>query len=134
MEEEFYATFKLTSGEEIIAKVCYLTDEDSLLVEHPMLVEKMRHKKIGRVVEGFSLKEWISATYETLFVIKMEQVVTMTELDKKIEGFYLKHIDKNKDNNEDDIVVKAKDFSKRMGYLGSVTETKKYLEDIFNRS
>jgi hypothetical protein len=133
MEEEFYATLKLTSGEEIIAKVCYLTDENSLLVEYPMLVERVKHKKIGKTVEGFSLKEWISATYETLFVIKMEQVVTMTELDKKIEGFYLKHLDKNNDD-EDDIVVKPKNFSKGMGYLGSVTETKKYLEDIFNRS
>ena len=40
MEEEFYSTIKLTSGEELISKVCYLPEEDSLLLDNPMLVEK----------------------------------------------------------------------------------------------
>jgi hypothetical protein len=44
MEEEFFSTIKLSSGEEIVAKVCYLPDEDSLLVENPMLVEKLSQK------------------------------------------------------------------------------------------
>ena len=30
MEEEFYATIKLVSGEELVSKVCYLTEEDKL--------------------------------------------------------------------------------------------------------
>lgn len=136
MEEEFYSTLKLTSGEEIIAKVCYLPDEDSILVEHPMLVEKISQKKNGDTVKGFVLKEWIDSTYETLFVIRMNQVVTMSELDKKIEVFYLNNVN-NKDekyDTDDSVVIKPKNFSKRMGYLGSVKETKKFLEDIYKRS
>jgi hypothetical protein len=132
MEEEFYSTLKLTSGEEIIAKVCYMPDEDSLLVEHPMLVEKLTQKKNGNTVQGFVLKEWINSTYETLFVIRMEQIITMTELDKKIEIFYLNNL--NDDDREDSIDINPKNFSKRMGYLGSVKETKKFLEEIYKKS
>jgi hypothetical protein len=138
MEEEFYSTLKLTSGEEIIAKVCYLPEEDSLLVEHPMLVEKLTQKKNGNTVQGFVLKEWINSTYETLFVIRMDQVVTMSELDKKIEVFYLNNLNDTEEQSsneiEDSINIKPNKFSKQMGYLGSVKETKRFLEDIYKKS
>jgi hypothetical protein len=136
MEEEFFSTLKLTSGEEIIAKVCYLPDEDSLLVENPMLVEKLTQKKNGKSVQGFILKDWIHSTYDSLFVIKMEQVITMTELDKRIEVFYLNNVSEDSSNEpeEDTINVKPNRFSKQMGYLGSVRETKKFLEEIYKKS
>ena len=135
MEEEFFSTIKLSSGEEIIAKVCYLPDENSLLVENPMLVEKLTQKKNGRSIEGFILKDWIHSTYDSLFVIKMEQVITMTELDKKIEVFYLNNLnDSSEDKLDDSINIKPNKFSKQMGYLGSVKETKKFLEEIYKKS
>lgn len=138
MEEEFFSTIKLTSGEEIIAKVCYLPDEDSLLVENPMLVEKLSQKKNGKSFDGFVLKDWIHSTYDSLFVIKMEQVITMTELDKRIESFYLNNLSDNpKDQSiesDDPIKVRPNKFSKQMGYLGSVKETKKFLEEIYKKS
>ena len=84
MEEEFYATIKLTSNEELLAKVCYLTEEDCLLVEKPLLVTRATQKKSGRLVEGFSLSDWVVSTYEELFIIKMEQVVTISEMCTKI--------------------------------------------------
>lgn len=132
MEEEFYASVKLTSGEEIVSKICYLTDENSLLVDHPMLVEKITQKKSGKTIEGFQFKDWIAATYETMFVIKMEQVITITELDKKIEIFYLKHLSEDIFSSSKD--VSPKSMTKQMGYLGSVKETKEMLENLFNKS
>lgn len=136
MEKEFYSTIKLTSGEEIIAKVCYLPEENSLLIDKPMLVEKMIQKKNNKTVHGFVLKEWINSTYDSMFIIKMEQVITMTELDKKIEKFYLSNINEDDDDNyeETKIDIKPKNFSKRMGYLGSVKETKQFLEEIYKKS
>ena len=134
MEEEFYATLKLTSGEEILSKVCYMPEDNKLILDRPMLVEKITQKKIGRMVEGFILKEWIASTYDTMFVINMDQIITVTEMDKKIEVFYLKNLDEDMDDDDMSIDVKPKSFSRQMGYLGSVTDTKKYLEDIFNKS
>jgi hypothetical protein len=129
MEEEFYSTIKLSSGEEIIAKVCYLPEENSILVENPKLVDSKTINKNGKSVHGFILKDWINSTYENMFVIKMTQIVTMTELDKKIQEYYLNNIN----NKSDDLInIKPKSFSNRMGYLGSVESTKEYLEHIFN--
>ena len=98
MEEEFYATLKLTSNEELLAKVCYLTEEECLLVEKPLLVIRATQKKSGRLVEGFSLSDWVMSSYEELYVLKMEQVVTITEMDKKIKGFYINHLSREDDD------------------------------------
>jgi hypothetical protein len=132
MEEEFYSTIKLTSGEEIISKVCYLPDEDSILLDHPLKVEKVNQRKHGSHSDGFTLTEWINSTYETMFVIHRSSIITMSELDKRIENYYLRMI--NQDHKENNINVRPNHFSQRMGYLGSVNNTKKYLEDIFKRS
>ena len=80
MEEEFYSTIKLTSGEEIISKVCYLPDEDSILLDHPLKVEKVNQRKHGSHSDGFTLTEWINSTYETMFVIHRSSIITMSEL------------------------------------------------------
>lgn len=125
MEDEFYATIKLSSNEELLAKVCYLTEEDCLLVENPLLVTRATQKKSGRLVEGFSLSDWVVSTYEELFIIKMEQVVTLIEMDSKIKGYYTKHLSRD----DSDITM-----TKEMGYLGSVSDQKKKLEDLFNKS
>ena len=136
MEEEFYSTIKLSSGEEIIGKVCYLPDEDSLLVQDPMIVERVSQKNNGKAQQGFILKDWIHSTYDSLFVIKMKQVITMTELDKRIEVFYLNNLKNTtvEESNYNSNNIKVSKFSKEMGYLGSVKETKEFLEDIFKRS
>ena len=135
MEEEFYSTIKLISGEEIIAKVCYLPDEDSLLLDQPLQVEKVSSKRNGGNATGFTLKEWIHSTYDTMFVIPKSSVITMSELDKRIEGYYLRYLNCVGETGEElSININPKRLTKRMGYLGSVNETKKYLEDIFKRS
>tara|TARA_A200000113_G_C8646797_1_gene284449 strand:- start:175 stop:558 length:384 start_codon:yes stop_codon:yes gene_type:complete len=127
MEDEFYATLKLTSNEEIIAKVCYLNDEDCLLVEKPLLVTRANQKRNGRLVEGFSLSDWVVSSYEELFIIKMNQVVTVTESDERIVGFYERHLSDEQDSS-------VSKMSKEMGYLGNVNDQKKKLEKLFNNS
>ncbi|AOV59131.1 methylamine utilization [Synechococcus phage S-CAM3] len=130
MEEEFYATIKLVSGEELVSKVCYLTDEDSLLLDKPLLVDKVTQKKSGKVVEGFSLKEWIASTYDEMFIIEMNKVMTISELDKKIEAYYVLSLNAIEDDDTDS----KKTLSRQLGYIGSVEETKKKLEALFNKS
>ena len=129
MEEEFYATIKLSTGEELVAKVCYLPEEDSLLVEKPMVVETHISKKNGKRVEGFVLKEWIKSSYEDMFIVKMEQIVTMSECDERIKRFYLGNLEES----DDEINVETKRL-KNNGYVGSVEEVRKNLESLFKRS
>jgi hypothetical protein len=130
MEEEFYATIKLSSGEEIVSKVCYMTDEDSLLLDNPLLVEKVSQKRSGKNIEGFSLKEWISSSYDDMFIIEMNNVVTISELDERILAYYIMSLNKFDSDEE----PTNNSLSKEMGYLGSVEDTKKKLESLFNKS
>ena len=133
MEEEFFSTIKLTTGEEIIAKVCYMKDEHQLLIENPKKVEPIKQRKNGEMIEGFVLVDWIHSTYDQMFVIPMDRVLTMSELDKRIERYYIATLD-GEDDKEETGRVPTSELTGKMGYLGSIKETKKKLEDIFKRS
>jgi len=132
MEEEFYATLKLVSGEEVVAKVCYLPDEDKIMLDRPLMVENAKQKKGQVEVTGFALKEWINATFDTMFIINKDHVLTMTEIENEIVDFYEKTI--NRLENGKSLAGKGDKLPRRAGYLGSIKEVKKSLEDIYKRS
>jgi penicillin-binding protein-related factor A (putative recombinase) len=133
MEEEFYSTIKLTTGEEIVAKVCYLANEKQLLIENPKKVEPIKHRRNGETVEGFVLVDWIHSTYDQMYIISMDRIITMSELDKRIERYYLATID-GSELTEDQGKIPASKLNQKMGYLGSVNEMKKTLEKIYKIS
>lgn len=124
-EEEFYATIKLVTGEEIVSKVCYMPDEDSLILENPLEVLPVEQTKSSIKVNGFTLVEWIRSTFDQMFVLPKHHILTMTETDKKIEVFYKKTLKKLNSG------VENSQFTRKMGRIGSVKEAKKYLEDIY---
>jgi len=132
MEEEFFSTIKLITGEEIVAKVCYLPEENQLLVENPKKVMEVKQRRNGEIIDGFVLVDWIHSTYENMFVLPMERVLTMSELDKRIEKYYLSVL--NDTDEEDQGRVQPSHLNERMGYLGSVSEMKKKLEKIYKIS
>jgi hypothetical protein len=132
MEEEFYATIKLVSGEEVVAKVCYLPDEDKVILDRPLAVENAKHRKGNLEVTGFTLKEWISATFDEMFIIKRDHILTMTEIGDEILEFYEKTL--NRIESGKNLAGKGGKLPRRAGYLGSIKETKKALEEIYKKS
>ena len=132
MEEEFYATVKLLSGEELVAKVCYLPDEDKVILEKPLIVENAKQRKGNIEVTGFALKEWISATFDDMFIIKRDHIMTMIEVEGELVEFYEKTL--NKLESGKSLAGRGNKLPRGSGYLGSVKEMKKTLEDIFNKS
>ena len=132
MEEEFYATIKLTTGEEIVSKVCYLEDEDKVLLENPLQVLAAKQRKGQLEVSGFSFSEWISASFDNMFIIKRDHIMTMTEIDGQILEFYEKTLQRLE--NGKSLTGRAGKLPRESGYLGSVNKMKKSLEDIFNKS
>ena len=132
MEEEFYATVKLLSGEELVAKVCYLPDEDKLMLDRPLVVENAKQRKGQMEVTGFALKEWISATFDNMFIIKRDHILTMSEIEGEIVDFYEKTL--NRLEGGKSLAGKGNKLSRTSGYVGSVKEMKKTLEDIYKRS
>jgi len=136
MEPDFIATIKLTTGEELISKVSYMPDDDSLVLENPMQVMVIDQQKKNVRIAGFALTEWIHSTFDHMFVLPKKHVLTMTEIeDEKIQNFYnitvAKHIVELttfKDSQQ------SSEFTRDMGKLGSVQNTKKLLEDLYKRS
>ena len=138
MVDEFYATIKLITGEEIFGLVSVEEDTENpiILITHPVTM------KMINAIEGSMVKlnTWLNVPGDDPVVIKWDKVVTMTEIkDKAIisiynnyledEKFYITKIGSaNKDNN-----VKNK-LTDKMGYISTVNDARKYLEGIYKQS
>ena len=132
MEEEFYATIKLLSGEELVSKISYLSEEDKIVLEKPLIVENAKHRKGQVEVTGFALKEWISATFDDMFIINRNHVMTIIEIEGELVDFYEKTL--NRLESGKSLAGRGNKLPRGSGYLGSVKEMKKTLEDIYNKS
>ena len=136
MEPDFIATIKLTTGEELISKVSYMPDDDSLVLENPMSVTRIDQQKKNIRVNGFALTEWIHSTFDHMFVLPKQHVITMTEIeDKKISEFYTESVRRHTSEiNHFRESYDPQSFTREMGHLGSVKNTKRFLEDLYKRS
>lgn len=123
--EDFYASIKLRTGEEIFARVME-TEEDgalSLMVTNPIKIETYE----GR---GYKIEPWMKTTTEDLFIISMDDVVTMTEnSDVEMIMLYQSYLRKT-----DDFKHKRPSVSRKMGYLANVHDAKELLEKIWRDS
>ncbi len=129
IEEDFYATVKLKTGEEIFAKVAASEEEDKtfLLLSNPITVCEVKNK-IGII--GYKIEPWLKTTSEDMFVINKSDVLTMSE-SSNIEMIMM-YQNFVKDSNQQKNVQSG--INRRMGYLGNVSDTKKALEKIFKSS
>ncbi len=127
MEEEFYATIKLKCGEEIFAKVCAEEDEDRimLVVSNPITIDEV---VIRGTVTGYKVEPWLKTTDEDMFIIDMDDVLTMSE-NNSIEMIMYYHDYLRKNNKENN-----SQLSKEMGYISSVKDAKKTLEKLYKDS
>ena len=133
MVDEFYATIKLITGEEIFGSVFVEEDMENpiILITHPVTM------KMINAIEGSMVKlnTWLNVPGDDPVVIKWDRVVTMTEIkDKAIISIYNNYLEDEKfyitkvgssDNN-----VKNK-LTDKMGYISTVNDARKYLEDIY---
>ena len=94
-EQEFLATLKLVSGEEVISMVLYLEDEDKVLLSNPFLVEQSKQKQGQLEITGFAFKEWVMASFDDMYIISRDHIITITEVKGPIEEFYEKEFRKD---------------------------------------
>ena len=129
IEEDFYATVKLKTGEEIFAKVAASEEEDKtfLLLSNPITVSEVKNK-IGII--GYKIEPWLKTTSEDMFVINKSDVLTMSE-SSNIEMIMM-YQNFVKDSHQQKNIQSG--INRRMGYLGNVSDTKKALEKIFKSS
>ena len=132
MGDEFFATVKLITGEEIVSKVVYLEDEDKVLLENPLQVDSAKQRKGALEISGFSFKEWVCATFDKMFIINRNHIITVSEIEGPIVDFYKETLLRME--NGKSLNGKGGKLPRGSGYLGSVTDMKKSLENIFKKS
>jgi hypothetical protein len=126
MNEEFYATIKLISGEEIFAQVTPCEEEDRtlLILDTPVKFESITIKHMG--VNAMKVEPWISMGDDSMVLINMDKVITITEVkDEQILCIYNKYLrDKDRDSNQTKV-------NENMGFLASIAEARVSLEKLY---
>tara|TARA_B100001564_G_scaffold98214_1_gene80473 strand:- start:16408 stop:16794 length:387 start_codon:yes stop_codon:yes gene_type:complete len=127
IEEDFYATIKLKySGEEIFTKVAASEEEDRtvLILSNPIVVEFIKTR--GR--QAYKMEPWLKTSSQDMFILNMDDVLTISESDSmEMICFYEDYVGKMFKSNYSEL-------NREMGYLGTVEDTKKSLENLFKSS
>jgi hypothetical protein len=130
IEDDFYCTLKLKTGEEIFAKVAASEEEDRtmLIVSNPIIVSEIK-TKLG--VVGYKLEPWLKTTTDDMFIINLEDVITMSESsDVEMIMMYQNYIRQESKNNSS----KHSQINRRMGYIANVNDAKEILEKLYKNS
>ena len=129
IEEDFYATIKLKSGEEIFAKVAASEEEDKtmLIISNPITICEIKSRTN---VVGYKLEPWLKTTKEDMFLINLEDVLTLSESsDIEMIMMYQSYI--RQANKES---LKQSKINRRMGYISNINDAKEILEKLYKNS
>ena len=129
MEDDFYATIKFKSGEEIFARVGYSEEEDRtfLILSSPVIIERIKNTA---GIQGFRVEPWLKTSKDDLFIVNLDDVLTLNEsTDMETismhETFSQQH---------DEYYNPKKKLNRKMGYISTIKEAKKSLEQLYNNS
>ena len=124
--DEFVATVKLVSGEEILTKVIvdYSSEEEQIIIDNPVVCQEVRTPG-ANVPMGYKFEPWIKMTEEDVFVLSLDKIITLSEI-------------------KDDLVIKTyhniieggfkrqhPDLDRSMGYINDVDSARKIIEKLY---
>ena len=136
IEEDFYCTIKFKNGEEIFAKVAASEEENRtvLLVTNPIMVFEVK-KRDGNVA-GYKVEPWLKTSTEDMFILNLDDVLTMSESsDITMITMYQSYV-RNQDTSTytSSTSNNKSKLNRQMGYISSVSDAKDILEKIFKKS
>ena len=129
IEDDFYATIKFNSGEEIFAKVAASEEKDRtmLIVHHPIIIGELKGK---HGIVGYKVEPWLKTSKEDMFIINLDNVLTLSESnDVEMIIMYQRYLR----DSEDDRAPQSK-LSRKMGYVANVKDAKEILEKIYKNN
>ena len=129
IEDDFYATLKLKSGEEIFAKVAASDEENRimLIVHNPIVISEIKAK--GGII-GYKVEPWLKTTKDDMFIINLDNIMTLTESsDMEMINMYQNFLRDSQRGPQE-----QPKMSRRMGYIATVDDARNYLENIFANS
>ena len=123
IEDDFYATIKFKSGEEIFSKVAASEEEDRtmLILSHPINIIEVKGRKGDPL--GYKIESWLKTTTDDMFIINMDDVLTLSESsDIEMIMMYQNYV--RSSENIDDETNRYKLSHREMGYISSVADAK----------
>ena len=135
MQDNFFATLKLITGEEILAEVCPSeeNDVDFLIVQNPIVISEtmqIDHQK-GVAVSGLVPKRWMLYSNDDMTIVYKSHVISLSELDKFGTDFYQKALIAAKMSSPIKRKVDSKD---NVGYVGNIKDHRLLLEKMYDMS
>ena len=129
MGDDFYCILKLVSGEELLSIVS-VDDNDGdpiVVLQNPVILELIDTKEKSYV----KVRPWMELPSDDFFMVKLDKIITMTETtDRKLIDIYTKYL-----NDDDSIDVYRPSgevkVSNEMGYVSSVEDARKKLEELY---
>ena len=124
--DEFIATVKLCSGEEILTKVIvdYSSEEEQIIIDNPVVCSEVRTAGAS-IPLGYKFEPWIKMSEEDVFVLNLDKIITLSEI-------------------KDDLVIKTynniieggfkrthPDLDRTMGYINNVDSARKIMEKLY---
>ena len=126
MEDDFYGTIKFKNGEEVFAKIAASEEKDRtmLVIHHPITVAEVK-SRAGTV--GYKVEPWLKTTREDMFIINMDNVLTLSESSDlqmiRMYQRFVQDVDRDSKNQPK--------LSRQMGYIATVNDAKDILEKLY---
>jgi hypothetical protein len=124
--DEFYASLKLTSGEEILALVMVDNSNvpENVVVSNPVVCQEIRSSGTN-IPMGYKFEPWMKLTDDDTFVISLKKVITISQINST------ELIDTYKDLVEHGFKATNPDLTKDMGYISTVSKARDILEKLY---
>ena len=125
--DEFVASIKLVTGEEILTKVVVNNNhtEETIIIDNPLTCQEVR--SLGaNIPMGYKFEPWMKMSDEDVFIIHMTSIITMSEIkDKNIVKTYGEIVRKGFD------IQKNPDLTREMGSIGTVKNCREIIEKLY---
>ena len=124
--DEFIATVKLVSGEEILTKVIvdYTDTVEQVILDNPVICQEVRSHG-ANVPLGYKFEPWIKMSEEEIYIVDLDKIITLSEI-------------------KDDLVIKTynniiesgfkrqhPDLDREMGYINNIDSARKIIEKLY---
>ena len=124
--DEFYASLKLVSGEEILALVVVdnTGKPENIVISNPVVCQEIRSSGTN-IPMGYKFEPWMKLTDDDTYVLPLEKVITLSQITSN------EIVDTYKDVVQYGFKPTNPDLTKDMGYINTVSKARDILEKLY---
>ena len=135
MNDSFYATVKLITGEEVLSEV-FITEEndqefvvfkDPIIIIENTTVDPVK----GMAFSGLIPKKWMTYSNDDMTIVYKNHIVSMSEMDKFGADFYRKALIAARVSSP---IKRKVESTEHSGYIGKVDEHRKQIKRMYDKS